>query len=63
MLTPTVDRHRGFRLVLAHLDYDDFSATPMFDLTEGGEPLAGYRVPAPPTTTESHNVPRSADGP
>lgn len=64
VLTPAVDRHRGFRLVLAHLEYDGFGTTPIFDMTEGGEPLAGYRVPEPlATSDESGNAPRSADGP
>jgi hypothetical protein len=69
---PSVDRHRGFRLVLAHLEYDDFGPTPTFDMTQGGEPLAPYRVPESPgagpdadaaPTNANAPRPRSADGP
>jgi hypothetical protein len=71
VFTPAVDRHRGFRLVLAHLEYDDLGPTPMPDMTEGGEPLASYRVPdpaaapapAPAAADDEANAPGSADRP
>ncbi len=62
-LTPAVDRHRGFRLVLAHLEYDDFGPTPMLDLAEPGSPLAGHRIAENPAAIENPDAPRSADRP
>jgi hypothetical protein len=46
-LRPKVDRHRGFRLVVAHLDY---GPTPFFDLREGEEAMTPYPAPAEPPT-------------
>jgi hypothetical protein len=44
VLQPAVDRHRGLRLVLAHLDY---GPTPFFDMTRGGELVVPYRHAGP----------------
>ena len=48
-LRPTVDRHRGFRLVVAHLDY---GPTPSFDMNADHETIAPfpYQAPARPET-------------
>jgi hypothetical protein len=48
-LRPSVDRHRGLRLVLAHLDY---GPTPYFDLNRGEEAIAPYLTPAAPKATD-----------
>jgi hypothetical protein len=58
VLRPAVDRHRGLRLVLAHLEY---GPPPFFDLNQGEEAIAPYASPAvaqPVPTTDSPETDR-----
>lgn len=53
-LRPAVDRHRGLRLVLAHLDY---GGTPQFDVNRGEEAIVPYLAIDRATTPETSDDP------